>query len=131
MPSIFRIGVYRDRSSVDVHATRFHQMSHQPCPECNLDQWQVMLCGTKAVGAPDRNDLIRALWRYIRRTRFYLFFELVQPRYYPDREGEEWCTPRTLIIPVDIVWALIIWPQNQETTPFDEYCTRCDCSWDE
>ena len=129
MSSVLRFGVYGNRESWCEYAIQTHEMAHEPCPICNLDQWHLRTMRNRSPrNVTPRNDLRLAMWRYTRRTRFYLFFELVEPERYPDRtEDGAWTTPRLMVIPIDIVGLLVCWYQSDEMTPFDEYCTNCDC----
>ena len=123
MPSLLRFGIFGDRSSRDHDAIHRHHMMHMPCDKCDVDQWNLLTSKNQPFGDAARQDLMLATWRYMRRTRSYLFFQLIEPEKYPDREGQNWVTPRTIVIPVDIVWALV----SQRDAPIDPFCIHCDC----
>ncbi|KAK3287588.1 hypothetical protein CYMTET_4911 [Cymbomonas tetramitiformis] len=103
MPSVYKFVDYFLAGPHDREMIATHNIQHLRCNDCQLEQWRLSTHYNVRNMERGRRDAGFASWRFVRRTRSHLVFELMaRDGAYPDRAGNEWTTPRTMIVPADL-----------------------------
>jgi hypothetical protein len=111
MSSVLQFGIYGDERSRNAVAFDCHEIVRGVCANCKAENvvvsrdWSFI----RYQSIYDY-DLIPAAYYFVRRTRFYLFFALMDQEEYPSADPFTGglITPRSLKIPVDMIKDLSI-----------------------